>query len=85
MAHEDPAYNPYAHNGPSSPLAKTVTVLGVIFAAILAGWYAWQGWSMAQQDCLSMSRPDEGIVAEFSLSWTPPFTQCNVAVPTQTA
>ncbi|ACV08766.1 hypothetical protein [Jonesia denitrificans] len=83
MEPTDPTYNPYAHNGPSTPLSRVVTVLAVIFAALLAFWYAWQGWSMAQQDCQARANPDDDIVATLSLTWTPPFTQCVVTSPTR--
>jgi len=84
MSQENRPYNPYT-DGRGSGLNKAVTALMVIFAVVLAGWYAHQGYNNARQNCLAQNAPELGVHADFSLRWTPPFTTCTVSVPTQSA
>ena len=84
MTQEDRPYNPYT-DGHRGGLGKTVTVLTIIFTVVVAGWYAKQGYDNAHQECLAQHAPELGVHAEFSLTWSPPFTKCVVSIPTVTA
>lgn len=74
----EPGFNPYTQGHSSGGLGRLVTVLAVIFTALLVVFYAKQGYDNARQDCLNKANPNQGIEAEFSLSWTPPFGVCSI-------
>ena len=74
----EPGFNPYTQGHSSSGLGRLVTVLAVIFSFLLVMFYAKQGYDNAQYDCLIQGDTAQGIVAEFSLTWKPPFGVCTI-------
>ncbi|XBH22598.1 hypothetical protein V5R04_05085 [Jonesiaceae bacterium BS-20] len=74
----EPGFNPYTQGRSSGGLGRLVTVLAVIFGALLVVFYAKQGYDNARFDCLSQASASQDVVAEFSLSWMPPFGVCTI-------
>lgn len=74
----EPGFNPYTQGHSSSRLGRLVTVLAVIFSFLLVLFYAKQGYDNARHDCLIQGNPGQEIVAEFSLTWKPPFGVCTI-------
>ncbi len=81
----EPGFNPYTQGNSSSGLGRLVTALAVIFAVVLVGFYAQQGYQNARHDCLAQADPAQGVVAEFSMTWKPPFGVCSINGHLQTA
>ncbi|WP_313280235.1 hypothetical protein [Timonella senegalensis] len=79
MSNHDSVYNPYT-DGNSSRAGRLVTALMVVFAMLLAGYYAQRGYEDAQRDCelRAIHSADPNATASFSLTWSPPFTTCTI-------
>lgn len=79
MNNSQPGFNPYT-DGSRSRLGTLVTALMVVVATAFIAYYAKIGYDNAREDCTLKAAQSTSAhtTVEFSLTWSPPFTNCVV-------